>query len=786
MFVINIFFLAAAIVFSIAASYLFLNDRMDAASSGSESVLKRSIKVGASFFISHVFVTLSFHYQYSEKAAIYYAIFHALIFGMYCYLSLQLIGKRGMLPGSYFPALIVSLCLVIGSAEFAGAYYLFQNDSDVKLYQVILNYILIAAVSMASLRYFSQFRIEAKNRITHLWRLSGSAVIGISIASLPYLMILSVADVDSLFFNDSEVVIFIPYCIQLLILSCLFLLPDLLREKQFFEQEKRYEEQQHNHDALFKHHPNPVFLLDEDGRFLSANQECTSFTLLQENELIHKHIYDFIIPNDVHSAQSAFNDTLKGNANTFELTLKNTNGNRHEVRITSIPMWCNEKVKGVYGIVQDITEAKTVQDKITYLAYHDEMTGLYTRRALLEKLSELEAEFSVLYLDLDRFKELNDLFGHSFGDEILVEAVARISSCLPSDSVYARLGGDEFAILLPGIDDTIQIESLADRIVEQIRQPFSVGKNEYYITASLGGAMYPVHGTDKEQIIKYADTAMYSAKKSGKNNFKMFSEEIAEVSKRKFMLGNELRKAIGNKEFEVHYQPKITLDTGHLSGAEALVRWNHPARGMVAPFEFIPVAEENGLIIEIENIVFEKVCSQLQEWTKESKQIPVAINLSQKHFYQEDIVEKFQEHMDRYEIPPHLLEIEITESIMFDQNPAIISRLHALRDMGIKISIDDFGTGYSSLSYIKRLPIDKVKIDKSFIMDLSNNEDSKAIVSLILSMANHLNLEVVAEGIEDEQQLTYLQSMKCLEGQGYLFSKPLPTNDFKKFLLQAG
>jgi diguanylate cyclase len=748
-----------------------------------------SLSIGMSFVLSHLFVTLSFQYQFTEKTIVFYLSFIFIVSMLYCYAVLKLLKKRHFSTDTQLIILVATLIILLGVIEFAGGYFLFDSIIDIKVYQVLINLLITAAVSMASLRFIFQFKTEKRTRLTHLWKLSGSVVIGISLAGLPYLMIFSLVNLDELFINNSEAVTFIPYCFQLFVLLFLFLLPDLLREKHIFEQEKKIEEQQHNYDALFNHHPNPVFLLDRDGKFINANQQCSDFCRLPKIELINKSIYDFIETKEIKLARALFRDTFKGQANTFDLTVKNTDGMFHEMRVTSIPMWRDEKIIGAYGIAQDITEAKVFQEKITYLAYHDELTGLPTRRAILEKLQGMEKDpnvnFSVLYLDLDRFKEINDLFGHTFGDEVLLEAVKRIQSTLPPHSFLARMGGDEFAILLFDVINIEEIERIAQNIVDQVNRPFLISRNEYFITVSIGGALFPEHGPNKEMILKNADTAMYSAKKAGKNNFKMFSDELALSSKRKYIVGNDLRRAVLNKEFEVYYQPKVTLDSGDISGAEALVRWMHPKKGLIAPGEFIPVAEENGLIIEIEDIVIGQVCLQLRKWMKESQEIPVAINLSQKHFYQENIVDKFKQNMEQFGIKPNLLEIEITESIMMDQNQAVISRLHALRKMGIKISIDDFGTGYSSLSYIKRLPIDKVKIDRSFIMDVSKNEDSKAIVSLILSMAEHLKLEVVAEGIEDDHQLSYLRSMKCLEGQGYLFSKPLPNSDFTKLLLQT-
>ncbi|RFU66565.1 putative bifunctional diguanylate cyclase/phosphodiesterase [Peribacillus glennii] len=743
--------------------------------------------------MTQIFVPLSFGSPATLQNIAAYLPFLFLAGFFASFFVLKWIKKSQHSRDGKFLPLILAVIIMIALVDFALAYYHFTDLISLKIFQLAMALLFITGVTMAGVRFVIQFSLEGRNRLALIWKLAGSVTIGIALAGLPYVMIFSITDLPALFENDVSGITFIPFSFQLLIMILLFLLPDLLREKQIVEQEKRMEEHIHNYEALFNHHPNPVFLLGKDGSFLNANHEFISWARLPKESIIGSSILNFVAEKDTKRAMEYIVDSFKGNANHFEISGISSRNYIYETRVTSIPMWSNEQITGVYGIVQDITEAKANEKKITYLAYHDELTGLPTRRAFFEKISSLETAykeqgdtFAVLYIDLDKFKELNDLFGHSYGDEALKEAVLRIKPCLPEGAFLARMGGDEFSLLLPGMTSNDQIGKIAASIVENIRKPFIIDKHEYFLTASVGAAIYPRHGNNQESILKSADTAMYHAKENGKNNYKMFSDELAQSTRRKYIVGNELRNAIIRKEFDVYYQPKVTLTSGEISGAEALVRWIHPKIGIIGPNEFIPIAEENGLIIEIEDIVIEKVLRQLKSWNSgRSKALPAAINLSQRHFYQENIVAKFKALLHEYELDPNLVEIEITESIMMDQNPAVITRLHELRDLGLKISMDDFGTGYSSLSYIKRLPIDKLKIDRSFIMDLSDNEDSQAIVSLILSMAEYLKLEVVAEGIEDQQQLQYLQNLKCSEGQGFLFSKPLAINDFQELLKQT-
>ncbi|WP_180954527.1 EAL domain-containing protein [Bacillus sp. V5-8f] len=743
--------------------------------------------------MAQIFVSLSFQLQTSLYYIAVYFPFFMLIGIITSFFLLRSMKQQQLRKNGRFIPIMLAVIAMISLVYFALAYLHFADFLSLQISRLAITLLFITGVTMAGVKFMIQFTREQRSRLAFIWKLAGSVTSGIALAGLPYLMIFSTTNLETWFENNISGIPLILYCFQLLIMILLFVLPDLLREKQIVEQEKRMEEHIHNYEALFNHHPNPVFLVGKDGNFLTANREFISWSKIPKESIIGKNILDFVAEKDIKKAIGYMENSFKGNANHFEISGISAERKIYETRVTSIPMWSNEQITGVYGIVQDITKAKANEKKITYLAYHDELTGLPTRRAFFEKISSLEAsyqtkgnEFSVLYIDLDKFKELNDLFGHSFGDEALKEAVLRIKQCLPERTFLARMGGDEFSLLLPGLTEHDDIGKIAASIVETIRKPFIISKHEYVLTASVGAAIYPEHGISQESIVKSADTAMYYAKEHGKNNYKIFTDELEQSSKRKYIVSNELRSAIVKKEFEVHYQPKVTLTSGEISGAEALVRWIHPEIGIVGPNEFIPIAEENGLIIEIEDIVIERVFRQLKSWKDEhTKPLPIAINLSQRHFYQENIVDKFKSFLDEYELDPNLLEIEITETIMMDQNPAVINRLHGLRDLGIKISMDDFGTGYSSLSYIQRLPIDKLKIDRSFITDLSNNEDSQAIVSLILSMAEYLNLEVVAEGIEDQSQLKFLQDLKCSEGQGFLFSKPLAINDFQKLLKQT-
>jgi diguanylate cyclase (GGDEF)-like protein len=433
------------------------------------------------------------------------------------------------------------------------------------------------------------------------------------------------------------------------------------------------------------------------------------------------------------------------------------------------------------------------KEHFRHAAFHDALTGL-PNRALLADHLKLAIErsrrredhlFAVLFLDLDRFKNINDSLGHTIGDQLLIAIARRVEGCLRPMDTVARLGGDEFAILLDGLEDFSHAIHVAERVQDELMQPFNLKGHEVYTTASIGIALSTTGYDHPENILRDADIAMYRAKDNGKARYELFDTVMHTRAVALLKLENDLRRAIERQEFRVFYQPIISLQTDQIAGFEALVRWEHPERGVVSPDEFIPLSEETGLIMEIGHWVLHEACRQMYEW-QESLQRPLmlSVNLSGKQFIQPNLIGQIKSILHETNFDPRWLRLEITESVVMENAEAATSMLHQLRDLGAHLSIDDFGTGYSSLSYLHRFPVTTLKIDRSFIGRMGEGDENSEIVRTIMTLANNLGMEVVAEGVETEEQLAQLRALKCEYGQGYLFSRPVNAEMARMMILE--
>jgi diguanylate cyclase (GGDEF)-like protein/PAS domain S-box-containing protein len=437
------------------------------------------------------------------------------------------------------------------------------------------------------------------------------------------------------------------------------------------------------------------------------------------------------------------------------------------------------------GTVEDITERKLAQEQVDYLAYYDALTGLPNRMMLHERLnSALSAaarrgsRVAVLFLDLDRFKIINDSLGHSFGDLLLQQVASRLQNEIRQHDTVARVGGDEFLIVLTDILSVAEIEVICARIVKSLTGEFAIREHTLNVTCSLGVSIYPQHGNDGETLIKNADAAMYRAKDQGCNIYCFFTDEISAKVVERLNLENSLRLAIDREELFLTYQPQINIETGGIIGLEALVRWQHPERGLVMPDTFIRIAENSGLIISLGEWVLKTACRQMKEWQDCGlRVVPVAVNVSALQFRQNGFRDLIRQVLADTGLAPELLELELTESLLLSNADVMFEVLQNLKDMGLKLVIDDFGTGYSSLSYLRQFPVSKLKIDRSFIRDITVNPDDAAITTAIISLSKGLNLKVIAEGVETEDHLSFLRKHQCDEYQGYFFSRPLKAED---------
>jgi len=446
----------------------------------------------------------------------------------------------------------------------------------------------------------------------------------------------------------------------------------------------------------------------------------------------------------------------------------------------------------------DITERKQAEEEIKNLAFYDPLTHLPNRRLLLDRLKQAlifssrgGKKGALLFLDLDNFKTLNDTLGHDVGDLLLQQVALRLESCVREGDTVARLGGDEFVVMLEELDTqaleaAAQTKVIGEKILAMLNQPYQLATHEYRNTPSIGATLFNGGHLTTDELLKQADIAMYQSKQGGRNTLRFFDPKMQETISVRADLEGELRKAIENNQFQLYYQ--IQVDASHHSlGAEALIRWIHPERGLIPPVRFIPLAEETGLILPIGNWVLNTACAQLEAWQEQehTRELILAVNVSAKQFRQVDFVAKIQAVVQRYSINPKLLKLELTESLLLENIEETIATMNALNEIGVRFSLDDFGTGYSSLQYLKRLPLNQLKIDQSFVRDLEEDGSDRAIVRTIIAMAGSLNLDIIAEGVETSAQQEILLDKGCNHYQGYLFGKPVPIEQLEALLKQG-
>ena len=448
--------------------------------------------------------------------------------------------------------------------------------------------------------------------------------------------------------------------------------------------------------------------------------------------------------------------------------------------------------RGYRGTGTDITSRKLAERRITHVAQHDVLTGLPNRSLLQDRLGQAVAYSMrcahpvwVMLIDLDRFKFVNDSMGHKAGDVLLMTVAARLRGALRDTDTVARLSGDEFVVILTEHEDQKLSVDVVQRLMDSVAQPVMLGIKEFFVTCSIGVAVFPTDGAPAESLIEHADIAMYRAKKLGRNNFQFYTPAMNEEATERVRIESALRNALERDEFVLHYQPQVDLASGEIVGMEALIRWQHPEMGMVAPNRFIGVAEETGLIVQIGAWVMREACQQNQAWQQAGLgKLRVAVNLSARQFGAPNLIAEIRAVLAETGLPPACLEIELTESLFMSDVTLAVELLHAMKALGINLSIDDFGTGYSSLSYLSRFPIDVLKIDRSFVAEITRDSNDAAIVASIIALAHNLKLAVIAEGVETEEQLDYLRRHGCDEMQGYYFSRPLPAGEFEALLRQ--
>ncbi len=585
-----------------------------------------------------------------------------------------------------------------------------------------------------------------------------------------------------------------------------------LEQRRLATANARIANQLENSEKMYRYlvdsSPDIIYTLNHEGRFTFVNDRAYQLLGFSRDELIGKHYSILVHDEDLERARYVFNERRVDEraSRNVELRLKcrgatgklSNSGDRTfnntlmTISLNSIGMHVpDQEVKkleffGTYGVARDITDRKRAEEVISYQAYHDILTDLPNRILFKDRLGlaviqakRKQTELAVMFIDLDRFKLVNDTLGHVKGDELLQQVAVRLKECLRKGDTLARQGGDEFTIVLPELRDRDDARMVADKFLECLHKPFDLDGHEVHISASIGIAIYPGDGESIDELLRHADIAMYQVKALGKNGHSFYHDSMLDVSHQKIALEQALRRALEHNELEMYYQPQIDAATGRIVGAEALMRWNHPTRGLLSAGEFLPFAEENGLMLPISDWMIGALCRDMLQWNLASGQaVRLSLNLSPQYLDRGDFFEKMRGALVRYGISPGQIEVEITENICIRNPQYAIEQLNKLCQLGVSVAIDDFGTGYSSLSYLHRFPIHTMKIDQSFVKEIHDENGHYPVILAIISIARGLGLHLIAEGVETEVQANYLKANGCETMQGYLYYRPISLSNF--------
>ena len=535
-----------------------------------------------------------------------------------------------------------------------------------------------------------------------------------------------------------------------------------------------------------------VSVTDPRGRILQANDKFCEISGYSAAELVgngHR-----MVKSNVHGPSffaELWHTIAGGDIWRGEICNRARDGNLYWVDLAIVPMKDDSgRIARYIAISIDITERKRAEQHMMHMATHDALTGLPNRNLLQDRIQQALAhdrrsheQAAVLFIDLDRFKTINDSLGHDTGDLLLVEVARRLKAVVREEDTVARQGGDEFIVLLASTSGARNVGMVADNLLAAIVEPYYIKGRQLHVSASIGIAMFPHDGQDVDTLLKHSDIAMYHAKESGRNTTQFFAPEMNALAAERHAISSDLRHAFGRNELQLHYQPIVDIARGGVARMEVLLRWHHSRWGVVPPLKFIPIAEDSGLIVALGEWVLRTACTQMRAWSEAGLQVPkLAINLSARQFHHPGLVESIAVILAETQADARMIELEITEGLLMENTDQAIATLNRLNDMGFEIAVDDFGTGYSSLNYLKRFPIDTLKIDRSFVMDIAEDPDDAAIVTAIIALAHSLDMRVVAEGVEDEAQLGFLRRQGCDFYQGYYHSKPLPAEDIEALL----
>ncbi|MCD9023589.1 EAL domain-containing protein [Cohnella silvisoli] len=787
---------------AVAASYaaLDLAGRVSAARNGNSRALwliGGAIFMGFGIWAMHFVGMLAFNLPIPVSYDVVLVIISVLVAILASLIALHVVGRKQL----RLKRLIVGGFLM--SVGISAMHYIGMTSMRVGIYYVpglfILSVVIAFVASIAALWLSYYFRME------HSWKgvgykLGSGLVMGAAIVGMHYTGMAAARFHTG---NGLEILSgmrvnqqWLAYAIAIGTFAALaFALFGVFIDKRLSRKNDEIIEHEKWYKSLYENHLDGIISVNIQGKIIDINPSAIRITGIEAADYLHQpssKLLEIHVEEYREKSNQVFQSSLKyGQVKIAETVIIHKEGHHIHLSTMSVPVTIDGAVRGTYLIFRDITEEKRTKETIQHMAYHDDLTGLPNRRLLKRTLEETirhsvpgDSRFAVLVMDIDRFKMINDSLGHAFGDQFLQLVTDRLHHAAVGIQVtIARMGGDEFTLICHGNPIEDVTKRLAQRIIDLIQIPYRLKDNDFYVSASIGIALYPEHGLDAEQLLKNADTAMYEVKRNGKNGFQYYSSVLDEHVMNNIELEAALRKAVDGEQLIIHYQPQISLHNQQVIGVEALLRWIHPEKGLIEPGVFIPIAEETGLIGEIGTWVMREACRQMQQWQQQyGWNIPVSVNLSTQQFHQEKLVSAIESILRETGLHPQYLELEITESMMMDASRSG-QILRELTRLGIQISMDDFGTGYSSLSYLKLFPIHKLKIDRSFIKDITSNEDDKAIVSSIIAMAHNLKMNVIAEGVETREQLQILMDNGCDDIQGYYFSRPIPAKEVEQMYL---
>ncbi|CAI6081179.1 EAL domain-containing protein [Cohnella sp. JJ-181] len=785
-------------IIAVLASYttLDLAARISRASSGNRalwigfSAAIMGMGIWSMHFVGMLALRLPMAVKYDNVLVIISAV--AAIAG--CFAGLYLAAKPGL---GYRRLLLAGVCLATG---ICAMHYIGMDAMKMEInyspFVVTLSVVIALVASVAALWLGFVYHRQQK-RFAIRKKVASGLIMGAAVAGMHYTGMQAAAfpmhhmDMHGgtgMFTNQR----LLAYGVVVGTLLTLGLsLAGIVIAKRFAAKQLRIEESQNWYKAIYDSITDGIITLGLDRRITGLNPSAERIVGAHQSALIGMPLEELL--RVARSERTMDLDHIlslaeQGKHQQYETVVVNAKDERLNLWVSIASVSSGQDSVGMYMKLRDITEEKSKEEHIRKMAYEDDLTGLPNRRMWQERLTSAASElgkhrncFAIMVLDIDRFKLINDSLGHQYGDQFLKDVSERIAQALEgSGAELARLGGDEFAILVMDACSREDLSALAEDIVHQIQRPYPLHHQDYYVTASIGIAVCPEHGQQPDQLLRHADLAMYEIKKQGKNGYRFYQPELNDRLEERLELERDFRQALPRNELELYYQPQVRSSDGVMIGVEALVRWNHPRKGMISPGVFIPLAEEIALVGALGDWVLRQACRQMREWHQAGGPlVPISVNLSSQQFYQSNLDEHIAGILTECGLAPQYLDLEITESMMMDVDVStqILNRLSAL---GVRISLDDFGTGYSSLSYLKHFPIHKLKIDRSFIQDITESESDRAIVATIISMAEHLKLDIIAEGIETKEQLDILRAQSCREIQGYYFSKPLPAEEIER------